>query len=498
MKELFSKNEVKVAERLASAGGVSEEELVMRAAKSVVAGLDKSKSYAIVCGKGNNGADGFCIALLLNETGANVSVFYLFDKMTEAERQYYEKCLYKSINVQKFENFLPDSDVILDCVFGIGFHGELSCEALVAVDMINEKRERGAKVYSVDIPSGLDADTGMAEKCVVADKTFVIGKYKTGVILAQAKDVVGEIIFCDIGLVGGESCAKLVEDVDFKTVLKDRKNFSNKYDHGFVGIMGGSKNYSGAVKLSNIAACAASSGAGVVRLIVGEEIADWVAPYILESTLTTVPSKNGAAVYDESALDAAIKRLNSLSVGMGMTDCEETGKIVEYLLKNFYGTLVIDADGLNSIKDDVSVLKNAVCKKVVLTPHVAEFSRLIKKTKGEIEQDPIGLSRAFAKKHGVILLLKGTATIVTDGSETLVVSAGTAGMATAGSGDVLSGVLAAMVGYSEPGVLSVACAAQICGRAAEIAERDISPIAHTASDTVKYIKQALTEISRSA
>ena len=260
--------------------------------------------------------------------------------------------------------------------------------------------------------------------------------------------------------------------------------------------MGGSKNYSGAVKLSHMAACAASSGAGVVRTIVPEDIAPFVAPYLLESTLFTVPSESFRAKFSEKAMIKATEKLDSMCVGMGMTDDPETGKIVRWLLKNFKGTLVIDADGLNSVKDDPACIKDHVCKAVILTPHTGEFSRLCGRSRGEIERDPISYCRRFAKDHNVVLLLKGPATIVTDGDETLIVNAGTAGMATAGSGDVLSGVIASVCGYNESSVLSVSCAAQICGVAAELSEKDISAVCHTASDTVAYIKRAITKITR--
>lgn len=495
MIDLYSAKEVKNIEKTLIDGGVEEIALVFKAARGILKLLDLKKSYTIVCGKGNNGADGFCLASLLMDEGVKVNVVYLSERFTDAEGYFYQKCLYRSINVQKYDGNIPYADVIFDCVFGIGFHGELSGDYLSAVNKINEMKERGALIYSADIPSGLSAENGLAGVCVKADKTFIIGKNKVGEFLGSANDFVGETTFVDIGLKGGSPCAKLVEISDFSSILKDRKRNSNKYDYGFVGILGGSESYSGAVKLSNLAAIAASSGAGVVRLIVSKDIAPYVAPYLLESTLYTVNGENGHAVFDERSLVEATNKLNSLAVGMGMTDCEDTRKIVTHLLKTFTGTLIIDADGLNSIKSDVSVLKDAAAKKVILTPHTGEFSRLLNKTRAEIEEDPIAIAKTFAKEYGVILLLKGPSTIVTDGESVFVINKGTAGMATAGSGDVLSGVISAIHGYNEPTALSVACAAYICGLSAELAEKDISVISHTASDTVAYIKRAIKIIA---
>ncbi len=284
---------------------------------------------------------------------------------------------------------------------------------------------------------------------------------------------------------------------DFGDVLTPRPRNSNKYDFGFVGIIGGSDHYSGAAKLANVAACACVSGAGVVRLIVPESIKDYVAPFLLESTLFTLPSENGRAIFDEAAMENAVKKLDSVAVGMGMTDSDETRKIVEYLLKNFKGNLIIDADGLNSIKDCPEVLKDTSAN-VIITPHLGEFSRLIKVSSSVISDDPLRYAKAFAKEYKVKLLLKGPTTIVTDGEEAFLVDRGTAGMATAGSGDVLSGVLAAFSGKGKASLKAVALGAFACGYAAEIASEDICDIAYVASDTARFIKRAICEIYKSS
>ena len=492
MKNLYYPETVKKIENDLINGGLSETDLVSKAAKNIAALLEPDLSYTVVCGKGNNGADGFCIALLLKERGIDVKAYRVSREMSAGQKYFYDLCLKQDI-VFDFSDGIPVGDVILDCIFGIGFNGEAEGEYLAAIKFINEKKAAGTAVYSVDVPSGLNARNGLKKECVNADKTFIIGYLKTGEFLADAKDATGDKVFIDIGFPYCPPDAYLVESSDVKKVFKKRRCNSNKYDYGFAGIMGGSENFSGAVKLANVAAAACSSGAGVVRLVVGENIKNYVAPYLLESTLFTLGSDGKNIVFDENELFNAINKLDSLAVGMGFGDNEETKKVVSFLLKNFKGELIIDADGLNALKNDVSVFLCAAPSHIVITPHTREFSRLSGHSDQEILADPLTCAKNFAKRHNVTVLLKGATTVVTDGKAVFLVDRGDAGMATAGSGDVLSGVLSAISGYVG-GVSAVYCAPFICGLAAELARTEICEISHTASDTANYVKKAISKI----
>ena len=493
MLKLFTPDNVRSVERDLIANGATEVSLIFSAASGIINRLSIDKTYSVLCGKGNNGGDGFCLAHLLHERGAIVKAFLIGGETSAAEKYYYDKC--REDGIVGDDPYSFDGDVIIDCVFGIGFHGEAQGEYARAIDYINVRKKSGSEVYSVDIPSGLDALNGVASQHTVhADKTFVIGYYKTGVVLNDAKDHVGEKVFVDIGFTELDSSDFLAEEKDFTTFVAPRKNSSHKYDHGFVGVMGGSESFSGAIKLANLAAAACRSGAGVTRLITGKELAPFVAPYLLESTLSTLRSENGRIVFDRASIDASVSRLDSLAVGMGMTDCEQTRKVVEYLLNNFEGILIIDADGLNVLKGNVDVLKKAVGK-VVITPHLGEFARLTGLNAAEIAKDPIFHARSFAQEFGVTVLLKGTATVVSDGVKSVVVDRGTAGMATAGSGDVLSGVLAAITSKNGIAAETVAFAPFVCGLAAEIASETIPNTAYIASDTVSYLKNAFSRLN---
>ena len=198
--------------------------------------------------------------------------------------------------------------------------------------------------------------------------------------------------------------------------------------------------------------------------------------------------------FDPAALDRVLEKQKALAIGMGWGNSPQNQPILTYILQNYAIPLVIDADGLNTLaKTDLLLLKQTKCR-VLLTPHAKEMERLSGIPIAQIIQDPIGIAERFAKEYGVTLLLKGATTVITDGERTYLVDRGCAGMATAGSGDVLSGILVGLLGYAECTPLTAACGAYIAGRAGELAQDDVNPISMTASDTVSHIVAAITEI----
>ena len=265
-----------------------------------------------------------------------------------------------------------------------------------------------------------------------------------------------------------------------KDLFKYRDENANKYDFGVVGIMGGCVNFSGAIKLASMSLAAMRSGAGLTRVIVPKDIVSFVAPYLVEQTLFPI----------DSNINDAIKNIDVLAVGMGWGVSNENEEYLKYILDNFTGVLIIDADGLNILTSNLELLNDTQVK-IVLTPHLKEFSRLINKDVTDIKENRKKYALEFAKKYGVILLLKGHETIVTDGNTTYLVDVGSPGMATAGSGDVLSGILAGFLGYNEYNVLSVAAGAYLAGLAGSLATKKYTDIAMIASDTIKYIPDAI-------
>jgi len=287
---------------------------------------------------------------------------------------------------------------------------------------------------------------------------------------------------------------KELKKEDIKSIFPKRDENSNKGNFGYVGIMGGSIEYSGAVKLANLSCASLTSGCGVVRLIVPKEIANGVMPYLLEQTLFTIESKDGHMIFDKEKIDKSLEKLKTLAIGMGWGESSDNEKILSYILETKDIPVVIDADGLNTLaKMDKSILNKTKCK-VILTPHLKEFERISGYDIEDIKNNPQGLAINFANEYNVILLLKGHTTTVTDGKTTYLVKRGCAGMATAGSGDVLSGILVGILGYNEPNVLSIAAGAYLAGLAGEIAQEELNDISIKASDTISKIPEAINEI----
>ena len=272
---------------------------------------------------------------------------------------------------------------------------------------------------------------------------------------------------------------------DIKNLFLKREKDTNKGDFGKVGILGGSINYSGAIKLATMSLASLRSGCGLVKVIIPDEIVSSLSPVLLEQTL--FPYKN------LEDIKKSIKDLDSLAIGMGWGSNENHLPILKNILENFQGNLVIDADGLNTLVNHVEILRTSQAN-IVLTPHLKEFSRLTSLSIEEIEKNKMEIAKSFAKENHVILLLKGSTTIVTNGIDVYLINYGTPGMATSGSGDVLSGILAGLLGYLDYNLLSVSASAIVNGLAGELAEEKNTDISMIASDTIKCIPAAIKKI----
>lgn len=285
-----------------------------------------------------------------------------------------------------------------------------------------------------------------------------------------------------------------IEINDVKYLVKERNIDSNKGDFGKAGIYGGSIEYSGALKLSYLSLSALRSGCGISRVLVREEILPLLGPNILEQTLCILPDYNDK-FYDK--LKDSIKDLDSFTFGMGLGNHEHLEEVLEFLIKNYTGNLIIDADGLNTLsKMNLNILKYKKCN-ILLTPHLKEFSRLINKSLEEIKKDSLNLVKEFASTYKITVLLKGHTTIITAGNTTYLVKTGCAGMATAGSGDVLSGILAGLLANLNFSLLTISLGVLINGIAGFLAEEDNTDISMIASDTINNIGNAIKIIRES-
>ena len=283
-----------------------------------------------------------------------------------------------------------------------------------------------------------------------------------------------------------------IENSDIKEIFKIRNPESNKGDFGYIGILGGCENYSGAIKLANMSATALRAGCGIVRLIIPKSIENFVAPYLLEQTMFTFDTdEKGNMIFDENKIKETLSKLKALAIGMGWGSGNDNEKILKYIIENYNIPLIIDADGINCLsKMDLNILKKYKGK-IIITPHLKEFERISKVKIDEVKVNPIKYAKQFAKEYNVIVLLKGHTTIVTNGDDRYLIEKGCPGMATAGSGDVLSGILVGILGYNKPNILTVSAGAYLAGTAGEIAQEKYTDISMKASDTIECIPEAI-------
>jgi NAD(P)H-hydrate epimerase len=298
---------------------------------------------------------------------------------------------------------------------------------------------------------------------------------------------------------------KYISEEDFKTVFPVRPAECNKGDFGYVALIGGSLEYSGAIRLAALANAAMRSGAGVASVAAPRNICPVIANSILEATLIPLSDSSGRMVFKEDEFAAICRRYDCIAFGMGIANTPETAKAVEFLLRNYEKALIIDADGLNAMaKLDRGIIRNTGAS-LVLTPHVKEFSRLSGMNVEEIKADPVRAAAGLADELEATVLLKGSTTVVTEPRKGLrpdinqnqkirrvfMTDRGCPGMATAGSGDVLSGILSAVCANAEDLTLAAAVGAYINGAAGELAQSRRSAVTMTAADTASAVAEII-------
>ena len=474
--------------------GICSLELMERAGEALAKEaefLTPAGDILCVCGAGNNGGDGFVCARLLKEKGWAVEVVCFAEKFSE-------DC---AVNRERWLNLgdiclteIPKKKyaLIVDCLFGTGFHGSLDGREKIAVENINDRKKEGCKVLSADIPSGVNGENGRVDGIAVcADVTLCIGEIKTGVVFNDGLDYAGEVKRVDIGIqIPKPITTSLVDKWTVKELLPPRMRNSHKGTYGRAAIVAGCEEYTGAAYLSSVACL--RSGAGYTTLFTPKELLPLYmlkAPEILLKAISDV----GRYAFNEESMQALLA-YDSIAYGMGMGATEEVFKGASYLLTHYEGKLILDADGLNSLsifaKDKLfELLQNKKCD-VILTPHVKEFSRLSGWTTEEIINDSLSFAKRFAKEYGVTLLLKNAYSIITDGERVAINTSGNSGQAKGGSGDVLAGVIAGLCACGASTYDSGIAAAYLLGESAAIAKTQVGEYSMTATDLIAYLPKA--------
>lgn len=492
MIKVASVDNMRISDKKTIETKIPSRELMYSAGVGICESVGWHGKILIACGVGNNAGDGYVVAGLLKERGFWVELLLLEERFSSDGKHFFDMAKEKKVPWSVYNSGkITGYDVIVDCIFGTGFKGEVIGKARELIEAINES---GAYVVSADINSGLNGDSGLGGVSVKSDLTVSIGSPKSGHYLNMAKDKIGKLVNVDIGIDLIEKPYSLLEKQDVKSFFGNRDNFSHKGTYGYVTLIGGCTEYSGAVKLANLSASAMRAGAGVVKLAVPKTLCQGIMPYLLESTLYPLSDLDGAVKFDQNEIQGALNGVKSVAIGMGLGQRGENEEVIAYVLNNYSLPVIIDADGINTLAQmDTSILKETKCK-VVLTPHLKEFERLCGIPTKKIQENPVAHAMEYAKRMGVILLLKGACTIVTDGEEAFLINKGCPGMATAGSGDVLSGILAALCASHTNTLLATAVGAYVNGLAGEIAQAEDGAISMVASDTARSVGKAIKQI----
>ena len=452
---------------------------VAEAAKPYLAG---GGTAYVVCGSGNNGGDGVGAAVELKRAGHAVRVL-LTGNRAHATRDWLEMERRFSALGGTVEDFDPDTAdltgaaVVIDAIFGIGLNKPVGGRALSAIEAVNAA---GVPVVAADIASGVEADTGRVLGAAVnAAVTVTFSMAKPGHFVEPGCVHRGRLEIIDIGIppeVLAESETNVSAIMDEEIRLPKRSPLSHKGDYGKVLILGGSAGYTGAPTLC--ARAAVRAGAGLVYLGVPAPIYE----------ITAV--KNDEAMPFPLRPGAALERLRSCGVcaaGPGLGRSEEAAELIASLLRAEPKPLVLDADGLNAPAGNPGLLRG-YGGPVVLTPHEGEFLRL----GGELTGDRVSDARRFAEEYGCVLLLKGHRCVAAfpDG-DVFIATHGNPGMAKGGSGDVLTGILAAMLGQFPGDVKRAVCTAmQLHALAGDLCRERLGEYAMTATDLIRALPEA--------
>ncbi len=475
MKYAFSNAQMRSADAATIAAGTPSAELMERAgsalARAVADAMERKGlcDAIFVCGGGNNGGDGFVAARILDEAGEDVSVLCLaehFSAECAAARERYRGELLHAIPRRRY-------GVVVDCLFGTGLSRAIEGENKALVDFIAS----GVYCIACDLPSGL-RECGIApEVCVRADETISMGQMKQSLMMADGVDRAGKVTVAEIGIHAAECGAEVWEASDVKKFFPKRASNSHKGSYGAASILAGGA-YSGAAFLA--AGACLKSGAGYTKLCASEQLF----PYAVGKLPAVVLRRF-------TAIDGDLLASDCIAAGMGSGVSETLYANLAELLGVYTGTLVLDADALNTIAAyGTEVLDQKLCK-VILTPHPKEFARLVGKPVGEVLSNAVEEAKAFASLRGVTVILKNNRSVITDGTRVAINPTGSPALAKGGSGDVLSGLLA---GTCARGVapFDAACVASwLLGRAGEIASERIGEYAADPTDIIACLPEAI-------
>lgn len=497
---ILSAKEIKKAEALSFEKYFSEAELMKRAGQECFKKIVKyygsvieNKKVSVICGNGKNAGDGFVIAKLLCEYGAAAQIV-LADKAPEIPEplMYFKEAEEYGVEIVSFKDAELDSVLIVDCIFGIGFHGSPKPPFDEVFEAVNNS---GAIVVSVDTPSGTDATDGSADTAIRADLTIAISTLKYCHIIPPSNEYCGKTVTVDIGI--PEDCynddyANTITKSDVKACFTKRDVNSHKGSFGRQLNICGSYKMCGAAVIS--AKASLKTGVGLLKCIFPKSIYPVMTAHMTQPLFSPM-SENEEKTLSMGALTHILNELqwaDCVAVGCGIGNNDDTQVLVNQIIREADIPIVLDADGINSVSMNIDVLREAR-RQLVITPHPAEMARLINESTAYVQQNRIAVAKAFAQEYGCIVALKGANTVVTDGKEVFVNTTGNPGMAMGGTGDMLTGMIGSFISQGINPFDSAKCAVYIHGLCGDITAKELSQRGMTVDDMLELLPALLGE-----
>ncbi len=505
---LLTSSEMQLVEQYTAKYGLSYQRMMENAGAACTRNIRaviekegiKGKKIVVVCGKGNNGGDGFVIARKFAEIGYNVCVLLASGYPNSTEATYmYKLVLDMSVPTIWYDADKPkalqtvrNADIIVDAVFGFSFYGNINDEMKV---LFNEMSAADGMKFSVDLPSGVYCDSGYFDvNCIRSDYTIAISSLKPAHIMHPACECCGNIIIANIGL--PEESYDVVGDTLFtydksevRALFPERKSVSHKGDFGHLLCICGSRQMPGAASLSTGAAL--RSGAGLVTVAFPESAYPIIASGLTEAILLPLKENESGTLSADCIEDIKrnIHKYDAILIGCGLGVNDDTATVVKWVVENAEVPVIVDADGINLIAADIDIIKGAK-NKLIFTPHPLEMSRLTGDPVQVILSDTVSAVRSFSHKFGVYTVLKTANTVIAfpENDSVYVNATGNTGLSKGGSGDVLAGLLSGLTVQSFDIASALCVGVYIHGYTADIVAENSSKTGMLPHDLINEFK----------
>lgn len=476
--------------------------------------IRKSDRILAICGTGNNGGDGIAAGRILFMQGYQVAILFVGEdtKATNQTKAQLEIARNLGITFEN-NNKLHEYNIIIDAIFGIGLSRPVTGEYESIINDINKWNEANLKienennhlVFSVDIPSGISADSGKIMNAAVrANHTITFGLQKQGLLLYPGAEYAGEIIVADIGFpdiaIKQADLDTFYYETEDLSRLPVRKKYSHKGTFGRVLVIAGSKGMSGAAYLS--AKAAYRTGAGIVKVLTSRDNREILQTSLPEALFAAYDEEGKNSEERENELLAAISWASAIVIGPGLGQSEQAGELLNMVIKEAKVPVIIDADGLNLLSNTLDCgyqdagsrwnhLLEILKVDTILTPHLKELSRLLGIPVSEIMNNMIDTADQYSYNNKLVVAIKDARTIVTQQRNRYINVSGNNGMATGGSGDVLTGIIAALIAQGMASYDATCLAVYVHGLSGDIAALDKGTYSMMAGDIIDSIEKVI-------